>query len=60
MFDNVSAEDSGPVVVPDGSFTFGTRLGLVFIVEAAFLSLLSVLFLLVYILVSSMHVYILL
>ena len=47
----VSREDPGISNI-EGPFTFGQRLGIVFIVEAAFLSLFSVLGLLLYITVS--------
>ena len=47
----VSREDPGISSI-EGPFTFGQRLGIVFIVEAAFLSLFSVLGLLLYITVS--------
>ena len=52
----VSREDS-PTVSTDSNplFNFGARLGIVFIIQAAFLSLLAVLILLSYITVSPVY-----
>lgn len=53
MLSMVVREGSDPdVSLRNDAFTFGERLGMVFIVEAAFLSLFSVIGLLIYISVS--------